>query len=82
MEAKAKKKLEDNTNFCCGQCGINHEARDFIRAVLLHLLDHLEKNHNSIRFMKENEFINQEVYKNMIAAKAGRFKERGMNITL
>jgi hypothetical protein len=81
MESKAKKK-EDNTNFCCGQCGINHEARDFIRAVLLHLLDHLEKNDNFIRFMKENEFINQEVYKNMIATKVGRFKERGMNINL
>jgi hypothetical protein len=57
------KKLE----FCCTQCGINHEARDFLRATLLHLIDHFEKNNKFIDFMKSNQFINQEIYENMQA---------------
>jgi hypothetical protein len=57
------KKLE----FCCTQCGINHEARDFVRAMLVHLIDHFEKNNKFIDFMKSNQFINQEVYENMQA---------------
>jgi hypothetical protein len=42
---------------CCGQCGINHEARDFVRAMVLHLLDHFERNDKFIEFMKNNEFL-------------------------
>jgi hypothetical protein len=53
--------------YCCTQCGINHEARDFIRAVLLHLIDHFEKNSKLIDLMKGNQFINQEIYENMQA---------------
>jgi hypothetical protein len=45
--------------FCCTQCGINHEARDFVRAVLLHLIDHFEKNSKLIDLMKSNQFIDQ-----------------------
>jgi hypothetical protein len=30
---------EKTPDFCCSQCGLNHEARDFIRAILLHLID-------------------------------------------
>jgi hypothetical protein len=30
--------------------------------------------------MNENQFINREIYKNMIAVKAGRFKENGMKL--
>jgi len=62
-------------DFCCSQCGINHEARDFIRATLLHLIDHLERNSKFIEFMKKNDFINTEVYQNMIKSKEGIFKE-------
>jgi uncharacterized membrane protein (Fun14 family) len=72
----------ENSDFCCTQCGINHEARDFVRAAMLHLIDHLEKNDNFIRFMKQNQFINQEIYHNMIARKAGKFKEPGMKINV
>ncbi|WP_162477052.1 hypothetical protein [Nitrososphaera sp. AFS] len=41
----------------CRDCGLNHEARDFIRAVLLHLLDRLEESRPFIDFMIENNFI-------------------------
>jgi hypothetical protein len=34
---------EKKAEFCCSQCGVNHEVRDFMRAMLLHLTDHLEK---------------------------------------
>jgi hypothetical protein len=30
---------EKNIEYCCSQCGLNHEARDFIRAILLLLID-------------------------------------------
>jgi predicted ArsR family transcriptional regulator len=53
--------------FCCTQCGINHEARDFVRALLLHLIDHFEKHSILINLMKSNGFINQEIYENMQA---------------
>jgi hypothetical protein len=42
----------DTSKSCCVQCGINHEARDFVRATLLHLLDHLERHDKFIEFMK------------------------------
>jgi hypothetical protein len=45
--------------------GINHEARDFARAVLLHLIDHLEKNNRFIDLMRNNNFIKEEVYQNV-----------------
>ncbi len=67
-----KRKKED---FCCSQCGINHEGRDFIRATLLHLLDHLERNDKFLDFMKKNEFLDQDIYHQMISPKEGRFKE-------
>jgi hypothetical protein len=33
----------DSSKSCYVQCGINHEVRDFVRATLHHLLDHLER---------------------------------------
>lgn len=71
---------EENSDFCSTQCGVNHEARDFVRAAMLHLIDRLEKNDDFIRFMKQNQFINKEIYHNMIARKAGKFKEPDMKI--
>jgi hypothetical protein len=54
-------------NFCCSQCGINHEARDFVRALLLHFIDHFEKNNRLVDLTKANQFINQDVYEHMQA---------------
>jgi hypothetical protein len=49
-------------DFCCSQCGLNHEARDFIRATLLHLIDQLEKYDKFIDFLKNNQYLTQEAY--------------------
>jgi hypothetical protein len=46
----------------CTQCGLNHEARDFIRAVLLHLIDKLEKNDKFIDYLKHSQLLTQEAY--------------------
>lgn len=85
LENNSKKKQiksEQNKDFCCVGCGINHEARDFFRAVLLHLIDHLEKNGNFINFMINNQLINKERYQEMIALKGKGFKEKDMKIDI
>jgi hypothetical protein len=43
-------------------CGLNHEARDFIRAVLLLLIDHLEKNSVLLNYLKDNDFVTQKSF--------------------
>jgi hypothetical protein len=48
--------------FLCTQCGLNHEARDFVRAVLLHLIDKLERNDKFIDYLKYNQLLTQEAY--------------------
>jgi hypothetical protein len=58
-----EKKLER----CCTQCGLHHEARDFMRATLLHLLDQLEKHAKFIDFLKDNNFLTQQAYERMKA---------------
>lgn len=47
---------------CCQLCGLNHEARDFIRAMLLHLIDEIEENRNFVEFLYGNQFLTQEKY--------------------
>jgi hypothetical protein len=37
----------------CENCGYNHEKRDFIRAILLHLIDGLEMNRQFIEFIHD-----------------------------
>jgi hypothetical protein len=58
-----EKKLE----FCCSHCGLNHEARDFMRAMLLRLLDQLEKHENFIDLLKDNQFLTQQAYETLKA---------------
>ncbi|MGI0045451.1 MAG: hypothetical protein ACRD47_17260, partial [Nitrososphaeraceae archaeon] len=53
---------ERMVEFCCTQCGLNHETRDFIRAMLLHLIDKLEKNDRFFDFLKDNRFLTLEAY--------------------
>jgi hypothetical protein len=42
-------------------CGFNHEVRDFIRAMLLHNIDHLEMSDYYIKFLKNRESISSEL---------------------
>jgi hypothetical protein len=50
---------------CCLLCGLNHQARDFIRAILLHLIDQLEENGSFIKFLHSNQYLTQEAYQNI-----------------
>jgi hypothetical protein len=54
---------------CCSVCGLNHEARDFIRAVLLRLIDQFEKNDNLITHLKDNELLKQESFERIMKEK-------------
>ena len=68
-----KKWLPEKTiEFCCTQCGLNHEARDFIRAILLRLIDKLEKNSKFIDFLKDNHLLTKETYENIQAIKLNK----------
>ena len=79
---KKTKRSEENEDFCCLGCGINHEARDFLRAMLLHLINNLEKNDEFIKFMIDNHLINIERYRQMVTRKAKKFKEKDMKIDI
>jgi hypothetical protein len=48
---------------CCVSCGVNHEARDFMRALSLRLIDEMEKSEPYLSFLKENGFITDESFK-------------------
>jgi hypothetical protein len=48
--------------FCCTRCGLNHEARDFMRAMLISIIDEVEDNCKFVELMKENDFITPEAY--------------------
>jgi hypothetical protein len=53
---------EKKSEGCCSQCGLHHEARDFMRATLLHLIDQVEKHDKFIDFLKGNNFLTQQAY--------------------
>ncbi|HEY6586952.1 MAG TPA: hypothetical protein VIY98_01565 [Nitrososphaeraceae archaeon] len=52
--------------YCCSQYGLNHEARDFIRAVLLYMIDKFEQSKNFINFLKENELVTNDAYTHVV----------------
>lgn len=52
--------------YCCSQCGLNHEARDFIRAVLLYMIDQFEQSKDLIEFLKEGGLLTNEAYENIV----------------
>jgi hypothetical protein len=54
------KQIELKKDMRCDGCGINHEARDFIRAILLHLADLLEVNKEFIEFLFKKKFLNEK----------------------
>jgi|GEM_PF-2596013 len=49
-------------NLFCSNCGIDHEARNFMRAILLHLLDDVEMTHDFIDFFKKHGIVNTHGY--------------------
>ncbi|PWU81162.1 MAG: hypothetical protein DLM72_08415 [Candidatus Nitrosopolaris wilkensis] len=52
----------ETMSMICKFCGVNHEARDFIRAILLQLLDRLELTRPFIDFLEENQFVLKNSY--------------------
>ena len=64
--SKYKGRDKENEDYRCSQCGLNHEARDFIRAVLLYLIDQFEQSKNFIDFLKENELVTNDAYTNVV----------------
>ena len=49
-----------NSRILLTQCGLNHEARDFIRAILIRLIDQLETSGDFIDFLKNKELLTLE----------------------
>jgi hypothetical protein len=68
-ELREKWAPEKNLDRCCSQCGLHHEARDFARAVMLHLIDRLEAHPMFIDFMKNNRFLKQDAYESIMKRK-------------
>ena len=63
--SKYKGRDKDKEDYRCSRCGLNHEARDFIRAVLLYMIDRFEQSKNFIDFLKENELVTNDAYTNV-----------------
>jgi hypothetical protein len=60
---------ERDVRYWCSQCGLNHEARDFIRAVLLRLIDQLEKNDTVLNYLKDNALLKPESFERITGKK-------------
>jgi hypothetical protein len=56
---ESRRRGGESKDMICNYCGINHEARDFIRAILLHLIDGLETNDEYIKFLQDNKFLKE-----------------------
>jgi DNA-binding transcriptional ArsR family regulator len=52
---------DDRINMQCQFCKVNHDARDFIRATLLHILDQFETSSAFIDFAKDQQFISKDI---------------------
>ncbi|MBA3750122.1 MAG: hypothetical protein H0X03_04370 [Nitrosopumilus sp.] len=49
-------------NYCCTQCGLNHEARDFFRVILMFLIDEFEESKFFMDFLKDENLMTQHAY--------------------
>jgi hypothetical protein len=56
---------EKENNYCCKFCGLNHEARDFVRATLIHLIDRLEQSDKYVEFLSRNRFVNVSAHEHL-----------------
>ena len=64
--SKYKVLEKEKEDYRCSQCGLNHEARYFIRAVLLYMIDQFEQSKNFIDFLKEKELVTNDAYIHVI----------------
>ncbi|MPZ08169.1 MAG: hypothetical protein GEU26_17430 [Nitrososphaeraceae archaeon] len=46
----------------CMNCGVDHETRNFLRAISLKILDHIEISPDYIRFLRDNNILNNLGY--------------------
>ena len=53
-------------DYCCSQYRLNHEARDFIREVLLYMIDEFEQSKEFSEILKENKFLTNDAYDNVV----------------
>ncbi|MFZ0555823.1 MAG: hypothetical protein WAM26_11075 [Nitrososphaeraceae archaeon] len=72
-ESQIKKRWapELGIDFCCTKCGLNHEGTDFIRAILLRLIDRFEINEQFIDFLKDKQLIITEAYERIESRRRG-----------
>jgi hypothetical protein len=78
VKESAPKKGND---YICSTCGLNHEARDFIRATLLYLLDQFEISSEYLEYLREQDYIDKEHYNEyyeIIQKKLGNRKSEGL----
>ncbi len=61
-EIKDKWAPSNEGNYCCTQCGLNHEARDFFRAIFLNLIDEFEQSKHFVDFLKGQNMVTQNSY--------------------
>ena len=52
----------------CENCGTNHEARDFLHAILLRVLDQFENSDRYIKFLKDQKVVNALGYDHYVNA--------------
>jgi len=71
----------NDEQFFCSQCRFNHEARDFVRAVLLHLLDHFEESDSFVDLMKNRLIITPDLHKELKAPEQSEQEEGEDNET-
>jgi len=67
-EIKEKWAPSDDGNYCCTQCGLNHEARDFFRAIFLNLIDEFEQSKHFIDFLKSQNMVTLHSYEKIRTA--------------
>jgi len=81
---EAVKKIAPDTSEkrLCPNCGFNHEARDFIRSVLLNLIDRLETNAEFIKFLKGKNLMTDEAFNKMMElSRSLTIEEKSKEIT-
>jgi hypothetical protein len=59
--------LVNNIQQCCYQCGVNHEARDFLRATSIYLIDQLQNSKPYVEFLKKNELLTEAAYQHALS---------------
>jgi hypothetical protein len=55
-------KQDKKTDYCCSQCGLNHEARDLVRSLSICMIDEMEASKEYLDFMRRNEFLTEDGY--------------------